>query len=279
MIELYDDNGHLCGKPFHHAFSNDQILRCCIQTIHSRPSTREGTHSKILVVGTHRDLESSCSESRAEKNRKLVDVLTPSLQDQLVYYQLESEVIFPINSMTPEEQDHQVCAMMRKQIEDKKCAPPPYKIPIGWFLLQQNTIKASKDGVISRTACLGIAAALGINVEALTAALEYFDDINIFNVEALTAALEYFDDINIFLYYPSVFPEILFSEPQVFLDKVTELVHFSYSLRGNSALEDKRQSKGKMKTLFSKVTKLLPVHSSQQSKVPQVSGEGQWLQF
>ena len=212
LIELYDDNGHLCGKPFRHAFSNDQILRCCIQTIHSRPSTREGTHSKILVVGTHRDLEFSCSESRAEKNRKLVDVLTPSLQDQLVYYQLESEVIFPINSSTPDEQDHQVCAMIRKQIEDKKYAPPPYKIPVGWFLLGQNIIKASKDGVISRTACLGIAAALGINAEALTAALEYFDDLNIF------------------LYYPSVLPEIIFSEPQVLLDKVMELVHFSYSL-------------------------------------------------
>ena len=261
MIEFYDDNGHLCGKPFRHAFSNDQIVRCCIQTIHSQPSTREGTHSKILVVGTHRDLESTCSESRAEKNRKLVDVLTPSLQDQLVYYQLESEVIFPINSRTPDEQDHQVCAMIRKQIEDKKCAPPPYKIPVGWFLLEQNIIKASKDGVISRTACLGIAAALGINAEALTAALEYFDDLNIFS------------------YYPSVLPEIIFSEPQVLLDKVTELVHFSYSLRGNSALEDKRQSKGKIKTLFNKVTKLLPVHSSQQRKVPQVSGEGKWLQF
>ena len=224
MIELYDENGQLCGKRYRHALSNDQMLRCCVQTIHSRPSTREGTYSKTLVVGTHRDQESSCSESRVEKNKKLVDVLTPSLQDQLVYYRLESEVIFPINSKTPDEQDHQVCAMIRKQIEDKKCAPPPYKIPVGWFLLEQGIIKSSKRGVISRTECLGIAAVLGINAEALTAALEYFDDLNIF------------------LYYPSVLSEVVFSEPQVLLNKVTELVHFSYSLRSDRppvALEGK----------------------------------------
>ena len=28
--------------------------------------------------------------------------------------------------------------------------------------------------------------------------------------EALTAALKYFDDLNIFLYYPSVLPEVVF---------------------------------------------------------------------
>ena len=91
--------------------------------------------------------------------------------------------------------------MIRKQIEDKKCAPPPYKIPVGWFLLEQNIIKALKDGVITRTACQGIPAALGINAEALTAALEYFDDLNIF------------------LYYPSVLPEIEFSEHKYSLIK------------------------------------------------------------
>ena len=44
-----------------------------------------------------------------------------------------------------------MCALIRKHVEDKKCAPPPYKIPIGWFLLEQDIIKASKGGVISMT--------------------------------------------------------------------------------------------------------------------------------
>ena len=179
-------------------------------------------------------------------------MLSPSLQKQLVYYHLGSEVIFPINAKKPKEQDHQLCPEIRKQIEDKECGPPPYKIPVGWFLLEQGIIKASKGGVISRTECLGIAAALGINAEALTAALEYFDDLNIF------------------LYFPSVLPEVVFSDPQVPLNKVTELVHFSY------CLHSKRR---KTATFFGKVSKLFHFHSSRQSDSPPVALEGKWLQF
>ena len=218
MIEYYDRNGELCGKSYLHALSNEQMLQCCVRTIHSRLSTGEGKHSKTLVVGTHRDLESTCSETRVEKNRKLVDMLMPILQGELVLYSprlQDPEVIFPINAQTPAEEDHQVCALIRKQVEDKKCAPPPYKIPIGWFLLEQDVIKASKGGVISKKQCISIASLLNIDAEALTAALKYFDDLNVF------------------LYYPSLLSEVVFSDPQILLNKVTELVHFSYSLQSD----------------------------------------------
>ena len=262
VIKYYDKNGQVCGKPFCHALTNEQMLQCSIRTILSRPS-REGKYSKTLIVGTHRDKESSCSESQIEKNRKLTDMLVPSLKDQLVYYRLGTEVIFPINAKKSKKQDHQVCAEIRKQIEDKKNAPP-YKIPIGWFLLEQDIIKASKGGVISKSECLSIAAPLNINGEALMAALQYFDDLNIF------------------LYYPSVLPELVFSNPQLLLDKVTELVHFSYSLQTCSlpgAAEGMRQQKpkkGKAATFFSK---LVHFRSSHSSESPPVALEGKWLQF
>ena len=97
VIKYYDRRVELCGKPYSYGLTNDQMLQCCIGTIHSQPSTREGKHSKTLVVGTDRDFENSCSESWTEKNRKLIDMLT-SFQDQLVYYSLRLEVIFPINA-------------------------------------------------------------------------------------------------------------------------------------------------------------------------------------
>ena len=219
MIEYYNRNGELCGKSYSHALSNSQMLKCCVQTIHSRPSSGEGKHSKTLVVGTHKDLASSCSETRLEKNKKLVDMLMPILQDELVLYSpyiQDPEVIFPINAKTPDRQDHQVCALIRKQVEAKKYAPPPYKIPIGWFLLEQDIIKASEGGVIGKKECISIASILNI------------DEV------VLTAALKYFDALNIILYYPCVLSEVVFSNPQILLNKVTELVHFSYSLRSDS---------------------------------------------
>ena len=114
-----------------------------------------------------------------------------------------------------------MCALICSQVQGENSAPPPYKIPIGWFLLEQDIINASKGGVISKKKCLAVAAILSINAKALTAALEYFDNLNIFL---------------------SVLPEVIFSNPQVLLDKVTELVHFSYSLHSDSppvALEGK----------------------------------------
>ena len=50
------------------------MLQCSVQTMLSQPS-REGKELKTLVVGTHRDLEILCTESRADKNRWLVDML------------------------------------------------------------------------------------------------------------------------------------------------------------------------------------------------------------
>jgi len=143
-------------------------------------------------------------------------MLKPSLQDQLVYYRPFSEVIFPLNAKNPVELDDEVFAMIRKLVEDKRRAPPPYKVPVGWFLLEQDITKSAKGGVISKKECLAIASILNIDKEALNAALEYFDSLNIF------------------LYYPSVLPEVVFSSPQVLPDKVTEFVHFSYSLQSDS---------------------------------------------
>ena len=34
-IKYYDKNEQVCGKPFRHALSNDQMLQCCVWTIHS----------------------------------------------------------------------------------------------------------------------------------------------------------------------------------------------------------------------------------------------------
>ena len=265
VIKYYDKNGQLCGKPYRHALSNEQMLQCSVRTILSQP-LREGNHSKTLIVGTHRDRESSCSEFRAEKNRKLIDMLTP-LKDHLVYYRLGSEVIFPINAKKPKELDHQVCVEIRKQVEDKESAPPPYKIPVGWFLLEQDIINAAKGGVISKTECLAIAASLNINAEALTAALQYFDNLNIF------------------LYYPSILPEVVFSDPQVLLDKITELVHFSYSLQSDNpsaaageGVKHQNQDKRRATKFWGKF-KPRKFQSSHPSRSPPVALEGKWLQF
>jgi len=52
-----------------------------------------------------------------------------------------------------------------------------------------------------------------------------------FSEEEFDAALQYFDELNLCLYYPDVLPDVVFSDPQVPLDKASELVQHSYRLR------------------------------------------------
>ena len=218
-MEYYDRKGERCGEPCPYFLRNDQILQHCIQTVKSQPSFQgKGGYLKILVVGTHQDHEDESPETRDQKNQKLQQMLMPSLRKELVFYRLSSpkEVIFPMNVKKPGEQDHDVAAMLREAIADEKTAPPPYKVPIGWFLLEED-IRQLGGGVVSKEECLHIASRLKITKKGLDAALVYLDELNIF------------------LYYPSLLPQVVFSDPQVLLDKITELVSFSYSLRSGSA--------------------------------------------
>ena len=84
MIEYYEE-GKRCGDPQLCRLRNDQILQRCIQMIHSHPSS-EGNLSHMMFVATHRDLEAECSETRADKNKRLLEMCRPHVPDQLVYY-------------------------------------------------------------------------------------------------------------------------------------------------------------------------------------------------
>ena len=209
MIEYYKE-GKRCGDPQLCRLRNDQILQRCIQMIHSHPSS-EGNLSHMMFVATHRDLEAECSETRADKNKRLLEMFTPHFLDQLIYYRPFNEVIFPINAKNPTEEDLEVASKICEQIS--KFAPNPYKIPVGWFLLEHDIRMLAKRGIISLQECRDIATRLKISSEGLTAALNYLNDLNIL------------------LYYPSLLPGVIFAEAQTLLNKLTELVAYSYKLR------------------------------------------------
>ena len=224
MIEYYE-NGQLCGGSCPSALSNNQIFQHCVQTVQSQMAlSSTGKQSKFIVVGTHRDLEHTCSETRAEKNRKLLEILRPIFHDGLIFYgNSTKEVIFPMNAKEPEAEDREVAALIRRLVSDDGSDPAPFKIPIGWFLLEQDIRKYASlkgRGVVSKDECRAIAAKLKINDQSLEAALAYLHKLSIF------------------LYFPDFLPEVVFCESQVLLDKITELVAFSYQLRRQSATLD-----------------------------------------
>ena len=215
LVEYYDDNG-LVGKPYRAMHTNEQVFQHCTRTMQShRSKVGKGKAPKILVLGTHADLEHQCSETRQAKNRKLLEILQPTFRDDIIYYgEDQKQVIFPLNSKEPGEAERQIAEQIRELIMCKgSCVPD--KIPLCWYVLDQALQEiARKQGraVLRKDECFAAASQLHLDYNSFMAALEHLDGLNIIS------------------YYRNVLPEVVFSDTQVVLDKATELVKFSHQL-------------------------------------------------
>ena len=216
-IEFYDGTGSRICKPYAAAYTNKQIFQQFIQTMKSHKAAGSKC-PKVLVIGTHRDKQSECTESVEEKNKALSKLLEP-FADDIVYSNLAAgDVIFPLNAQLPDEFDRKIAEEIRVLIM-RQCSPQPDRIPLGWYALQlklREVAEALGREVISREECLAIARKL------------HMDETS------LDAALEFLDSLNVIYYFKHILPKAIFCDTQVLLDKTTELVEFSYKLRDRS---------------------------------------------
>ena len=94
------------------------------------------------------------------------------------------------------------------------------EIPIWWFILQlileALSHKLGRD-VLSKDECLHVSESLG------------------FSEGELNAALAFFNKLNIFLFKKNILPTVVFTNPQVPLDKLSELVEEQYHLKAAEA--------------------------------------------
>ena len=230
LIEFYDDNGHLVGSC-RSSFTNQQILMRCMRVIQSQASqSEEGLCPTPIFVGTHKDLEHQCPESRDQKNRRIHEMLPPAVQDNAIYCgEGLKELIFAVNAKTPGPQEKDVAAELRRVIVEKSHIKPK-KIPLRWHALElalQKLMLELGRLVISKA-------------EGLAVARRFH-----FTNESFEEALNYLDSLNILFYYKDVLPNVIFCDPQVLLDKVTELVEHSYRLQ--TAARQHKAAEGKLR--------------------------------
>ena len=219
LIEFYDDKGHLVGSC-RSTFTNQQILMRCMRVIQSQASqSPEGLCPTPIFVGTHMDLEHQCPEPREEKNQKISEMLPPAVQDNAIYCgEGLKKLIFAVNAKTPGHQEKKIAAELRRVIVERSHVKPK-RIPLRWHALElalQKLMLELGRGVLSKA-------------EGLAVARRFH-----FTNESFEEALKYLDSLNILFYYKDVLPGIIFCDPQVLLDKVTELVEYSYRLQTNA---------------------------------------------
>ena len=211
IVEFYVD-GKPVGSSFTSAQSIEQLLQHCVRCIHSHrsPTGSESECPQIMVIGTHVDQEKKSSETRDEKNRKILQILSPLDQKQIVYHNLsEKKVLFALNAMARGNIEEISVKQIREALLSEG-SMKPVDIPSRWFALEillEEMTQGLERGVLSKEDCI-------------TAAIEKLH----FEEDAVDAALQYLDQVSAILYYPKILPNVVFANPQVLLDKVSELV-------------------------------------------------------
>ena len=122
MNYYYNRDGVSVGEGVKSPLTNEQVLRLCLQMIASR--CRGGKRVRFVFVGTHRDLEGKCAQSRDVKNRRLMEMVESfNLEDCVIYRNHQiNELIFAVNAKTPEEVDQQTMGELRELLMDESAA-------------------------------------------------------------------------------------------------------------------------------------------------------------
>ena len=209
-IEFYE-KGKPLGTPYESDHTTEQLFQQGLQSLHTHRSSKDKDNQapQIVVVGTHKDEEQNCDESREEKNQKLREMLLPTFEKEIVYYQPSTgDILFPMNAKCPgdEEKDMAQAICSRFSIENRS---DKRQLPLQWLGLEimlEEITQRLERGVLSRSECLEVARRLHLDVSALDAALIYLDELSLI------------------FYYPDILPEVVFTDPQVLLDKISELV-------------------------------------------------------
>ena len=212
MIEYYEDDKAL-GTPYESHHTTEQLIKEGLQSLHTHQSSKgpgkDGEAPQIVMVGTHKDKESKCDESRETKDQKLREMLLPTFEKEIIYYDPgENKVLFPMNAKCPgiEEEDMAQAIISRFSTENRSDAK---KLPLQWLgfeIMLEEITQRLKRGILSRRECLEVAYRLHLDESALDAALIYLDELSLV------------------FYYPEILSEIVFTNPQVLLDKISELV-------------------------------------------------------
>ena len=227
QMEFCDEKGKMHKEECASLLNNEEILEHEVRTMQAKPSGLRGERkSMVVAVGTHRDVEErmakegTLKETRAQKNEKLCKIFLPWLLHMLILYRPPGEVIFPVNMLKPDDDDWRVLRFLRQKIMEANLFTT-IKIPVGWFLLEQDILKfAAAKGrkIVLVSECVRIAGSLKISGEILEAALLYFHSLNVF------------------LYCPQVLPGLVFIDPQVPLNCVYELVAFQFKMSCGAAM-------------------------------------------
>ena len=208
------------SKPYRCIRSNEENLKQSIRTVNTFTSKTKGPPTKLLFLGTHRDILCA-TETVAVKNERLHKIIPAKFKKQVISLD-PKRLIFEINALNPDDIDKKTAEKVRSYILEQ-CPVKEVELPMRWHILEEK-LRALTEGlgrlVMSRGECWQVAESLGLEEDS-------FD-----------AALNFFHGVSLMFYFRDILPGVVFIDPQVLLDKVSELIEFMFELRQLEDQED-----------------------------------------
>ena len=211
----YYRRGRAVSKPYRSTRTNEENLKLSMRTMHTFVSKTKGDPLKLLFLGTHRDKLHKClSETVGDKNKRLKKLIPKKFASQVIWATTE-KLIFEMNALKPDHLDKKTAERIRRYVLEQ-CRPIKVKLPVRWLAFEEKLRSiAERLGrmVMSRQECLKVAESLGL-------AENSFD-----------LALDHLHEVSLVFYFRTILPKTVFVDPQVLLDKISELVEFMFELR------------------------------------------------
>ena len=203
----YGEYGVLVGEGESSRITNEQMLRQFLQMVVSQ--SQGNRQIKFIIVGTYRDMEHMCSESREEKERKLSNMVRSfDLEDNVVYADPKcKKLIFAVNAKDPNEDDYKMGRKVMEAVMDEDGAKI-INMPLKFHALEETLREMSTTGQIAFTLS-----------EVKQNVREYFN-----NEMLLKEGLQFLEQSNRIFYFKELFPDKVIGDPQVLLNMVTGIV-------------------------------------------------------
>ena len=217
MIRYFKDGKLVWEYPAY--LTNEGTLRLCVRTMRSLNNKNPDIPpAKMLFLGTHRDKvpDKQLPGVLDTLNKKLREILLPQFRDHLIYCDTQKkDFIFTLNAAKPEKEDRE-CADCIRECLSEVGEETEVKVPLRWYALYWKLLEVANNlgkKVLPRELCQQVAESMEV------------DD------KSCGAALNFFDRLNMLFYFPNILPQLVFMEPQMLLEKVSELVDETYHMR------------------------------------------------
>ena len=218
MIRYFKD-GKLVWE-YEAYMTNEASLRQCVRTMRSLNNKNPDIPpAKMLFLATHRDMvpDKQLPGVLDTLHKRLREILLPQFREQLIYCDTQREdFVFTLNAAKPEKEDKECAESIRECLSEVGEGGSEVKVPLRWYTLYQKLLEVANGlgkKVLPREQCQQVAESMEINYESCGLALNFFDGLNML------------------FYFPDILPQLVFMEPQMLLDKVSELVEETYHMR------------------------------------------------